>query len=234
MALFPVLELEKVVQVGDKTRLDATKSFVSKGEAAVSLVRIKPEASESFITVTGSNAKDWFLDWAYATAGTKTVTVEITTDGAPITKDFEILSVSEADDMLFSNDKDLIEFESEILKYIKPGRASWLNMHRKAQELIVDWVNSRGNIQTNMEKFTKADFLDVSEVNEWSTALTLQLIFKNLSNAIGDIFEQKSKHYESMALDKRSRAVLRLDLDSDGQLDDGEYVGLTSIRMLRR
>ena len=58
MAIFPNAELEEVVQVDDKTRLDARKSFVSKDEADVTLIEVEPEAGSGFIDVTGSSFKD--------------------------------------------------------------------------------------------------------------------------------------------------------------------------------
>jgi len=38
--IFPNLELEAIVQLGDRTRLSALKSFVTQNEAAISLVQI--------------------------------------------------------------------------------------------------------------------------------------------------------------------------------------------------
>ena len=70
MGIFGNLHLEEKVQVNEKTRIDCTKSFISD-EAAISLVRIKPEDGGSFVTVTS----DKYLDWAYETAGTKTATL---------------------------------------------------------------------------------------------------------------------------------------------------------------
>ena len=60
MAIFPHIELEDIVQVNDRTRLSAIKSFVSKDEAAVTLVEIEPESGSGFIDVTGAKQADWF------------------------------------------------------------------------------------------------------------------------------------------------------------------------------
>ncbi len=85
MAIFPNLKLEDIVQINDKTRLDASKSFTAD-EAAVTLVEIEPESAAGFIDITptvATNSKQYFLDWSYSgTSRTVTVSVRITTDGA--------------------------------------------------------------------------------------------------------------------------------------------------------
>ncbi len=67
MAMFPALELEAEVQVNDKTRLSGTKSFVSKGETAITTVTITPGATGSAVTVsgTGLTSDDWYTDWQW-------------------------------------------------------------------------------------------------------------------------------------------------------------------------
>lgn len=241
MAIFPILELEKIVQVGDKTRLDGVKSFVSKGSDPVTKVEIKPETSEAFIDVTGTKQADWFLDWIYQTDGIKTVTIQVTTTmTAPPntvtveTQSFDIEVITAEDDKLFSTDQDLIEYETDILKYVRPGRSSWLDYHRKAQELIVDFMNKRGSRDVELNKFTKDNFVDILEVREWSTALTLSLIYRNLSNAVDDIFDRKHRQYDSKVSDARSRLFVAMDLDLDGTVDKEEGVFMESGRLLRR
>ena len=85
MAIFGVLDFDPVVQVNDKIRLKAIRSFVSKDEAAITLVEIEPVAGNGFIDVTDADPNELFLDWSYATDGTAVVSLRITTDGAPVT-----------------------------------------------------------------------------------------------------------------------------------------------------
>lgn len=61
MARFPVVETEEKVQVGDKTRIDASKSFVDSGTALVA-VKIKPGKNATEITKTSADSEDWILD----------------------------------------------------------------------------------------------------------------------------------------------------------------------------
>lgn len=64
--LFPVLEVEKSVQIQDKTRLDASKSFVSKGATAISTLTITPGVGETPISVYNADANEWYLDWKFS------------------------------------------------------------------------------------------------------------------------------------------------------------------------
>lgn len=233
--IFPNLILEDVVQVDDKTRLDASKVFVSKDEAAITAVEIEPETGAGFVSVFGSGqSKDWFLDWQYATAGTKTATCRVTTDGSPVTKTFTLEVLSVADDNLFSTDQDIVALEHDIMKWVPAGRASFKNMHRKAQRLILAWLDENGHTDTSGNRLTKEAIVDKEEVRNWSAALTLQLIYQTMSNAIDDVFMQKSKTYESLAITHRKRLILRLDLTGDGEIDTSEGIRVKSVSLVRR
>lgn len=226
--IFPVLELEDVLQVDDKTRLDARKSFISPDEAAITLVEIEPEAAAGFIDVTSNQ----YLDWQYASDGTKAVTVRITTDGAPVTKSKNIEVVTEADDALFSNDADMLAHEDDILNYVRPGRNSFLDKHRLTQEMIVRWLGDNRIYDTDGNLLTKAAITQVEEVAEWSKFYTLYLIFNSLSNATDDIFAEKASLYKALANDAKNRSAIRLDRDGDGNEDT--TADLRTFRLKRR
>ena len=233
--IFPNLQLENVVQINDKTRLDSTKSFISKDEAAVTLVEVEAEAGSGFVTVGAPGlAKDWFIDWQYATAGTKTVTARITTSGAPVTTTSTLSVLSVVDDALFSYDSDLTALEHDILKWVPAGRNTFKNYHRKAQALIMAWLDENGYTDVDGARLTKLAFVDKEEVRYWSTALTLSLIFSSISNAVDDIFMQKYKQYESMALSHRNRLILRLDADGDSVIDTNEGINVRTLDLVRR
>lgn len=234
MAIFGNLDLEDVVQVDDKTRLDATRSFISKDEAAVTLVEIEPEGSAGYVDVTGSSSADWYLDWAYATDGAKTVSVRITTDGSPSTSTATLTVNSVVDDALFSDDRDLVALESNILKWVRAGRNSFLDYHRKAQTLILDHISEIGVRDSDQNKIVAADFIDVQEVRKWSENLTLRLIFQDLSNSSNDFFGLKSDYYMGREKEAMNKSVLALDLDSDGTLNDGEYVNFSTLDAVRK
>jgi len=228
--IFPVLKLENVVQVNDQTRLDATKSYKTPDEAAVTLVEIEPESGAGFIDVTSSK----YLDYQYSADGDKDVTVRITTDGAPtqLTKVLNITSV--ADDKLFSSDEELTSHEPDILDYVASGRNSFLNVHRNAQDRILTWLDEHRITDVNGDRLTKAAIVDIQEVNDWSKFMVLRLIFEGLSNSVDDIFSSKAQMYSAMEAKARNRSQIRLDRDGDGQIDDENPVDLRTFRLRRQ
>lgn len=236
--IFPNLEIEELVQVNDKTRLNATKTFVSKDNVAITMVRIEPEAGNGFVDVTGGaplNSSNWYLDWQYATAGTKTVQVEVTA-GTTTTYSSTIVVVSAATDALWSSDKDLIGYENQIMKWVPPGRNSWLNVHRKAQVLILDWLDSIRVWKKDGTRLTKADFLVTNDVRQLSAYWTLQLIFEDLSNKPDDIFRFKADSYAELVQAAKNRGRIQADFN-DNQTDDDvneDSQDMRSFTMVRR
>lgn len=223
MAIFPVCEYEPIVQVDDKTRIDATKSFVTDDQQSISLVKIKPASAESFITVTTNK----YLDWQYSASGNHTITVHVEAGAASasalITRTISVLT--EASDKLFSTDQDLKLHEPDILKWVQDGRTSFKDVHRRAQTLILKWLDKEGYVDSNNDPFTKAAIVDIEEVKQWSTFLVLKLIFEGLSNATDDIFHEKAKRYSGKMAEFRKKSLLRIDVDGDGVVDEGEGIG---------
>ena len=322
MAKIPVLEFEPKIQVNDKTRYVAEKSFVTTGDTALSVMTVKPGVDGSAINVYNATVANRYLDWAFTAdsfdidatnnkiyfseAGTdKTATVssstytlatlltaidtaleaagandytissngkdQITivstgqlvldgtkgpnallphigfkkltssgtshqgrpveygirkitlsinngataTDGVFYQKVFSVLG-----DALYSTDGDLKVHEHDILKYVPVGRASFLNVHRRAQEKIVEWLDQQGFTNTSGDKYDKFHIIDVSEVKPWAIYLALEMIFREISNATDDVFHEKAEYYAKEALSARQRAIIRLDVDSDGVADE--------------
>lgn len=232
MAIFPNIIIEDTVQVNDKTRLDATKSFISKDEAAITLVEIDP-GTGSFVNVTGTSSKDWYLDWEYSTDGDQTVVVRITTDGAPVTKSATLPIISVVDDALFSGDQDLTSIEEDLLRYVPKGRNSFLNVHRKAQGIILAELDERGIQNSDGTRILKTQILEIEDFNKWSSYLVLWLIMQDLSNSVGDKFDEKANIYKQRMDFHRERSFLRIDLNKDGSIDLGEQQSVRTARMIR-
>lgn len=234
MAIFPIVESDDIVQVNDKFRISGTKTYISKGEAAITVVEIDP-GTGTFVTVTGSPiaSKNWFMDFQHSTVGDKTVAVRVTTDGAPITATKTVTVLSAVDDYLFSKDQDLVAIESDVLKYVPEGRASFKYAHREAQGQILEWLYVNGYKKNDGSRFVKADFIDLLEVNYWSRYLTLRLIFKDLSNQVDDIFDKKSKMYENIEHQWRTKSLLKIDVNGDDTLDVYEGFNMTTRRLVR-
>lgn len=232
--IFCALETEAVVQVGDRTRLSALKSYASKDGPAITKVEIEPEAGNGFINVTGSSYKYWFTDWEYATAGTKVVTLKINGDTTPVTKTYQLLVLTEADDMLFATDADLTQDEPDILKYVKLGRNSYKDIHREVQRQIVDLLNRKGYRTTDGAAITKSAVKDLTQVREMAKYLALQMIYNGQSNTVNDIFGLKAAEYQSKYELASQRQMIGLDLNLDGTVDYGEGKNLYSARLVRR
>jgi len=226
--IFGQLKTESIVQVGDKTRLDGTKSFISPDEAAITLIRVEPEAAAGFITVTSTK----LLDWVYTTNGDKVVTLEITTDGAPQTFTKTIVCLNETEDRLFSKDEDILPIEDDIYRFLKAGRSSFLDKHRISQDIIVDSLNQRGYVGPLNRLLTKDDLFNIKEVKEWSKYLTLYLIYSSVQAESGDVYQTKADNYKKLADSQSQRAGLKLDTDQDGNLD--ENIDMQSARLVRR
>lgn len=226
--LFPVLKTESIVQVNDQTRLDATSSYITPDEAALTVIEIEPESGAGFFDVL--NLK--YLDWQYATDGDKTVTVRIDNGTGAVTSTQTITVLTEADDRLFSIDRDILAFERNVLKYVKAGRNSHLDLHREAQKAILDDLDKNRVWDSNGERLEKEQIYDIREVNDWSKFWVLAQVFEDQSNSPDDIFAQKSDLYRSKARSAKSAAAVRLDLDKDGEKD--VTVDLFSVTLRRR
>ena len=229
MAIFPNLEIEKKVQVDDKTRINASKTYVSTDEAAVTLMEIEPEAGSGFIDVTSLQ----YLDWQYSTDGDKVISLRVTTDGSPesITKTLPIISV--ADDKLFSEDSELLPYEPNILQWVRDGRNSFLDVHRAAQDRIMKYLDENGFWDSNGDALTLDAVTDIAEFNDWSKFMTLKLIFEGLSNATDDIFHEKALRYRELEFRARDRAILRVDVNGDATTTNEESFEMRNIELLK-
>lgn len=237
--IFPIIECDPVIQVGDKVRISCAKSYKTINETAFLAVRIKPSGADSFITVaTGGTvlpADNWYLDWAYDSAGTKTITVEIDNVG-PITTTatLDVTVITEAADKLFSKDSDLVKHQHDILQYVPSGRASWKYVARRAQELILSYFDEEGRINDDGTKISKDQVIDLSEVKELSVYMTLRLIFESISNSPDDYFMKKAKHWEVYELKAKQRAITRLDFDKDGDTAEDSPIDNFTIKAGRK
>lgn len=155
-----------------------------------------------------------------------TLTVASVSDSASVSEYVEVYT--KEGDALFSDDSDLVGFENDIMKWLPLGRGSYLDLHRKAQKSMLDWIDRQGYRDDNGDKITKFLFIDPSEVRMWSTYLALKLFFAGVQNATDDVFKRKASYYEKLEIEARDRAVLNLDLDGDGKEDLGDQT--TDIR----
>jgi hypothetical protein len=164
----------------------------------------------------------------------RVVTVAAGNGSLTAQKSYTIKVYSEDGDRLFSDDALLMGHKHDIMRWVPPGRASFLNYHRRAQELILAWLDEQGYQDVYNEKYTKWSIPDLDEVRQWSGAMTLRLIFQDLSNAVEDVFAEQAKEFAKQELLHRQRAILRLDVNQDGVADSGEGLGISSGTLFRR
>lgn len=213
--IFVKSEIEDIVQVNDKTRIDVSGCFAN-GET-ITKYEIRPDTLEDFYDVTSKQ----YLDWQYSTDGDKTLTVRITGSlSGEESIDFTLPVVSVENDNLFSSDSDLQALEDDILKYIRNGRNSFTDKHREAQRQILDELDSARLWKSDGTRYEASDIVDIQDFKKWSKFLTMSIICESLSNEVNDLWDIKSTKYESMAIKAKSRATLRLDSNSDGVIDE--------------
>lgn len=331
MAVFSILKTEGEVQLNDKTRLDASRSFVSRDSADINSITIKPDVSTSAVECFGNDLETAYLDWAYTSFGIdvdslnndlnfkvgsteysatltsgaytlasyvsevitkmntaaslvftsaisdnqvtitgpsmfqfqsssvadqlfmdtsksgtsilggkveygiKVATCVVTdSDDATSTQKAYIKVFSEEGDRLFCEDHDLVAHEPDVLKWVFRGRSSHKNVYRRAQKLILAWIDEKGFVNVYGNKFDKHDIVDLQEVKQWATFMSLKIIFEGNSNAVDDVFSAKAKSYAILEQNARNRAVLRLDTNKDGVADVSETLSVYSGSIFRR
>lgn len=151
-----------------------------------------------------------------------------------VTKDYYVQVYQEAGDALYSDDSDLLADEPDIMNWVPEGRATFLDVHRKAQERILNYLDKNGYVDVNGIKLNKFSIVDHSEVALWSKYLALQLIYESNHNAENDVFAEKAAAYEKLALIQAERIILRVDVDGDGVEDPDQSPSISSGELFRR
>lgn len=237
MSIFPILKSDSTVQVGDKIRLSAVKSFITPNEDSLVSVQIQPESSSSFIDVFASDQQDWFLDWVYSSSGSKIVTLKVTSETvAPTytTVTMNLNVVTQANDSLFSTDDNLKAYEPDILSWLPEGYSSFNHIHRESRNNIVDWLDEARLRKSNGDRFEARDLLEKEQVRRLSCYMTLRVIFEGLSNQVDDVFDKKRQKFEGLEAKAKNRGYITLDFNDDGQADDNDRQELRTMTMVRR
>lgn len=165
----------------------------------------------------------------------KIITVEVGDGSSTQSDDYKIRLYSVEGDRLFSNDGDLVSIYSDVLRYLRPGRNTFLDMHRQAQENIMNWFEENGYTDYLGDKITKHNIVDVDELNNWSQFETLQLIFRDLVKSNDDEFYINLRNeFIKKANKARQRVILYFDYDNDGKAERGETMQIRSGRFYRQ
>jgi hypothetical protein len=187
-------------------------------------------ATSNLAVVTITNAA-----FGYATSATEFnsgFAFALVTEGQQLATDSAYVKVfSKLGDGLFSSDDDLRKYEPDILKWCPKGRSSFLDIHRQVQREILDYLDRNGYVDVYRKKFTKWAIKDVTEVNEWARFMALRIIFGGINNSKDDVFIKKSDSYLEKEITARQRAILRLDVDGTGTVEDDEGIDPYSIKL---
>jgi len=215
--IFIESNLEKQVQVNDKTRLDFVKTYMAEDENSAVVIdkfEIDPDNQGVFYDVTSKK----YLDFSYALEGVKTVVAKVTlSDLSVVTKNFTLTVLTEAEDNLFSVDADIVPYEPDIMQWVQEGRTSFLDKHRTAQVEILNELDASGIWKDDSTRYVASDIVDTAEFKELSKYTALRIIMQGISNDVGDVWSEKATYYNSMATQARKRAYLRLDKSGDGE-----------------
>lgn len=216
MAASIIGSLPAKVQIGEKFRLDLSRTYVHVSEHSLHTMVISVEGTEYEIL------SEKYFDYDFGTTGSKTLSVTVSTSGQghpETTKDFAIEVISESDENLFSKDSDITSYEPDILSYLPDGKGDYKYVHRVSQDTIVKWLDENGLKDQDGNKFTASALVHKEEVNRWSKFLTLELIFQSLSNAIDDFFHSKSIYYRDLKEQASQRTYISLDTNGDGEVN---------------
>lgn len=225
---------ETIVQVNDRTRIDVSKSFIANN-SPITDIKIEPDSGAGLISVFNTNQDKWFLDWAYTTPGEKTITVEATDGSNTVSQTFKVLALSEEDDFLYSTDEQVFTLESELRKYIPPGRNSYKNIHREAQARILNFLDRKGIWQLNGDPYTKKQVNLKGELSNWSLYEALFIIYTDLFISVGEKFAEKVNQYKELRNIERERSSIRIDRNGNGSIEpSSEAQDLRSVRMIKR
>jgi len=222
--------IEDAVQLYDKTRIDISGTFLAPDESSFTSLEIDPDTSGTYYDITSNK----YLDWQYDIAGEHTISVRVITDVTTTVKTFTINTVSPATDNLFSTDSMLIDYEDDIMKYVRKGRSTYIDKHRASQQRILGELDESGYEKSDGTNYTSSDIVDITEFSYWSCFMTLRIIFESLSNSVQDIYTKKSAKYNSLEIKAKKRSFIRLDYDSDGVIDASEKESMTTMKMVRR
>lgn len=143
--------------------------------------------------------------------------------------------------LVFSDDQDLETEVKEVTgtRFLPSGENSHILTHVASRNEIIQKIRNDGRVKRNLstgvfKKMDAFDLLDIEEIRQASTYLTLSKIYMALSDDPEDIYMDKSKNYRSLYNGAIDLYFLELDFDDDGEKDTSEEQHPHTTRLLRR
>lgn len=232
--IFLDFKSEGLVQVGDKTRLDVSNSFVSDN-IPLTDIEIAPNNIDYVSVFNAGDSDKWYLDWSFSASGETTIGVRATDGANTVSQTYTVTIVSEAEDNLYSNDSQIFAIESELKRYIPSGRNSFKNIHREAQSRILNYLDRKRIWNDDGTPYNKNQLNLEGSLSKWSLYETLVIIYSDLFVSGGDKFAEKLNEYKALRQFERDRGAIRIDKDSSGTIDNNsEFQDLKTFRMILR
>lgn len=216
-----IIKAPNILRIGEKFRIDLTGSVQTPApDAQITDLELECEAGGSTYVLPEANQSQWFLDFAYTSIGTKTITATATLDDlSTVTATINVGVVIAADDIFFSSDEKLLELETDIISYLDSSKNNYNYIHRTVTTQIVNWLMITGKKKSEGVYFQAADLLVVQEVAELARFWALYLIFWNLSNKLDDHFKAKADSYLKKVENQKSVVSLTLNTsEQSGQI----------------
>lgn len=231
--VFPKIDMDSLVQENDMFRICAVGSFSSPDEE-ITEVRITPDTSSAAVvfSITGDCPEDWYLDWAYETAGDYTVQVEIVGSLTSKVRTQTITVITEEQDNLQADDACIYSYESELKKYLPDGRNSWKYIHRKALEEILEYLYRSCHLNQDGSRITKDQLITI-DVRKWATFEAILLIFQDIKTSNSVAFAEKIDEYKTKRGEARE-TYINIDSDRDGNITDEDQIKETRITYFTR
>ena len=138
--------------------------------------------------------------------------------------------------IVFSNDDELKEEVSQILKYLPSGKTSFIQYHQSVVKDIVRQVNNRGNKKftshnQGYESIDKFDFLDPEEIADAAKWFALEKIYFQISDNTEDKYYQRYLDYKGFASNAFDLYYLTLDRNDDGKKSVSEKNKIERVRV---
>ncbi len=139
--------------------------------------------------------------------------------------------------LVLSNDSDF-GFVPNISDYRPAELTSWIGFHQEARNIIVQTIRNSGKailqradlVARQVDQF---DLLEVEEFRNASKYLALHLIFDYLSKGSDDHYAIKAQRFYERYSDALNSNLMTIDMDDDGEKDEGESSSVQFIGIRR-
>lgn len=138
--------------------------------------------------------------------------------------------------VVFADDYDMEEGYANLDDLKASASESLIKYHQSARNEIIQLIRNAGYTKTNVNlmNITKWDILNPDEIREAAKWKALELFFFELSNEVGDKYDQLANKCATKFASAFNLYLFTLDSDDDGVADTGEVNSVNFIQVVRR